>query len=67
MRDLHFLQACFFCELYLSSRNLAVPIICHVLYDIGALIWAHYIVIEMTEDEQMVIFTWVGPHETPEE
>jgi len=64
---LAFLASLFFGELYLSSHNLAVPIICHGLYDIGALLWAHYIVTEMTEDEQMAIFTWVGPNETPEE
>jgi len=64
---LAFVASLFFGELYLSSHNLAVPIVCHGLYDVGALLWAHYVVTKMTEDERMAIFTWVGPNETPVE
>ena len=64
---LAFVASLFFGELYLSSHNLAVPIICHGLYDIGALLYAHYVVTDMAEDEQMAIVTWVGPNETPVE
>jgi len=60
---LAFLASLFFGELYLTFHNLAVPVICHGLYDIGALLWAHYVVTEMTEEDQMAIALWEAPNE----
>jgi len=39
-----------------SDFNLAVPIVAHALYDVGALLWAHWTVTELSEDEQMEIY-----------
>merc|ERR1712071_12979 len=39
-----------------SDFNLAVPIIAHGLYDVGALLWAHYTVTAMSFNEQMKIY-----------
>ena len=46
------LASLFFGSLYISSHNLAVPIVCHGLYDVGALMWAHYNVTSLDFDEQ---------------
>ena len=46
------LASVFFGYLYNSSANLAVPIICHAVYDVGALMWAHWSVTALTEKEQ---------------
>lgn len=45
------LASIFFGSLYISSHNLAVPIVCHGLYDVGALMWAHYNVTSLGMDE----------------
>ena len=42
----------FFGYLYNISHNLAVPMICHAVYDIGALLWAHYSVTGLSNKEQ---------------
>mmetsp|Transcript_3581 Transcript_3581/g.5594 ORF Transcript_3581/g.5594 Transcript_3581/m.5594 type:complete len:142 (+) Transcript_3581:40-465(+) len=42
----------FFGNLYNMSGNLAVPIICHAVYDVGALMWAHWSVTGLTAKEQ---------------
>lgn len=39
-----------------SDLNLAVPIICHTLYDVGALLWAHYTVTGLSREEQLAIY-----------
>ena len=36
------LASFFFGHLYNTSGNLAVPMICHAVYDVGALMWAHW-------------------------
>ena len=36
------LASFFFGHLYNISGNLAVPMICHAVYDVGALMWAHW-------------------------
>lgn len=59
------LASLYFGELYIMSENLAVPIVCHGIYDVGALLWAHYVVTEMSDDERMDILNWVGPMEGP--
>lgn len=55
------LASFFFGFLYLQSSNLAVPIICHGLYDVGALLWAHWTVTDMSFEEQTDIIEWSGP------
>jgi len=42
-----------------QQLNLAIPIICHALYDVGALLWAHYEVSKMTRQEQIELNQWV--------
>lgn len=42
----------FFGYLYNVSGNLAVPMICHAVYDVGALMFAHWSVTALTSDEQ---------------
>ena len=39
-----------------ADFNLAVPIVAHALYDVGALLWAHYTVTGLSKDEQMEIY-----------
>ena len=57
------LASLFFGYLYIQSQNLAVPIVCHGLYDVGALLWAHWAVTAMSSEEQEKIEQWVGPEE----
>ena len=61
------LASFFFGFLYLKSSNLAVPIICHGLYDVGALLWAHWTVTDMSFEEQTDIIEWQGPEELKKE
>lgn len=42
-----------------QQLNLAVPIICHAVYDVGALLWAHYEVSKMTPQEQIELDQWI--------
>lgn len=42
----------FFGYLYNISENLAVPMICHAVYDVGALMWAHWSVTGLSSKEQ---------------
>ena len=45
--------------LYIASQdNLAIPIVCHVVYDVGVLMWAHYAVTSLTQEEQIEILEW---------
>jgi membrane protease YdiL (CAAX protease family) len=55
------LASVYFGWLYTSSGNLAVPIATHTLYDAVALLYCHWTVTQMTEDEQMDIAEWQGP------
>lgn len=55
------LASVFFGSLYVSSGNLAVPIITHGVYDVGALLWAHWTVTQMTAKERQEIVDWNGP------
>ena len=45
----------------MTQLNLAIPIICHTLYDVGALLWAHYEVTKMSLEEQINLSEWVPP------
>ena len=51
----------YFGELYLMYDNLAVPIVCHGLYDVGALMAAHWTVSGMTENERIALANWQPP------
>jgi len=42
----------FFGYLYNTTGNLAVPMICHAVYDVGALMWAHWGVTALSSQEQ---------------
>eukprot|EP00804_Cyclotella_cryptica_P012730 CCRYP_016287-RA/>CCRYP_016287-RA protein AED:0.43 eAED:0.44 QI:167/0/0.5/1/1/1/2/0/268 len=42
----------FFGYLYNTSQNLAVPMVCHAVYDVGALLWAHFSVTALSKEEQ---------------
>lgn len=55
------LASVYFGSLYLTSGNLAVPILCHTLYDIGALCVAHWTVARMSPKEQRELSEWPGP------
>ena len=55
------LASVFFGSLYVWSDNLAVPIVTHAVYDIGALLWAHWTVTQMTPQERWDIAHWQGP------
>lgn len=57
----------FFGFLYTWSGNLAVPIITHAVYDVGALLWAHWTVTKMTPDERQDLVDWKGPTEREKE
>ena len=46
------LASVFFGRLYVLSGNLAVPIVCHAAYDVGALAWAHWTAAALSEREQ---------------
>jgi len=61
------LASVFFGSLYVRSGNLAVPIVTHAVYDIGALLWAHWTVAQMTPQEREDIANWKGPLSTGEE
>ena len=51
----------YFCELFIQYDNLAVPIVCHGLYDVGALMAAHWSVSGLTEDERIALANWEPP------
>ena len=54
------LASLYFGYLYVATGNLAVPIICHGLYDIGALLYAHWTVSRFSPLEQKKISEWEG-------
>jgi len=51
----------YFGSIYLWSDNLAVPIACHTVYDIGALFYAHWTVCQLPLAEIKALATWEGP------
>ena len=55
------LASIYFGWLYQSAGNLAIPIVTHAIYDVGALLWAHWSVTQMTIMEQQEIIDWEGP------
>lgn len=55
------LASLYFGELYIQYHNLAVPIVCHGLYDVGALMAAHWAVSGMTQEERVALAKWEPP------
>lgn len=58
------LASLYFGELYLQSHNLAVPIVCHGLYDVGALFAAHLQITAMSPKEREDLENWTPPGST---
>jgi membrane protease YdiL (CAAX protease family) len=56
------LASLYFGALYLMTDNLAVPIACHAIYDVGALLFAHWTVTRLTETERRDLSMWEGPN-----
>lgn len=54
-------------NLWSDGGNLAIPIVTHGVYDIGALLWAHWTVSQMTPQEQQEIANWQGPASSSKE
>jgi membrane protease YdiL (CAAX protease family) len=54
------LASLFFGKMYIVSQNLAVPMVCHAVYDIAALMWAHWSATGLSSKEQDDILE-VGP------
>ena len=59
------LASVYFGFLYVSTGNLAIPILCHALYDVGALLYAHWTVSRLKDDERAAIAAWGGPTAGP--
>jgi membrane protease YdiL (CAAX protease family) len=55
------LASVYFGILYQGYDNLAVPISTHAVYDVGALLWAHWTVTQMSSEERDDIVKWNGP------
>lgn len=61
------LASIYFGYLYLDTGNLAVPIITHAVYDIAALLYAHWTVAKLSPKEQTALAEWVGPAEVADD
>jgi hypothetical protein len=48
----------YFGYLYHTAGNLAVPITTHSLYDMAALLYAHWTVSQMSRKEQEALIDW---------
>eukprot|EP00977_Amphora_coffeiformis_P024546 scaffold16171_cov161-Amphora_coffeaeformis.AAC.1 len=59
------LASVYFGFLYVVTGNLAIPILCHALYDVGALLYAHWTVSRLQDDERAAIASWGGPTAGP--
>lgn len=57
------LASFYFGWLYLDTQNLVVPIVTHAVYDIGALLYAHWTVAKLSPKEQTALAEWTGPGE----
>jgi membrane protease YdiL (CAAX protease family) len=55
------LASLYFGELFIQYNNLAVPIVCHALYDVGALYFAHVTVCNMSREERISLANWSPP------
>jgi uncharacterized protein len=48
----------YFGWLYLATGNLAVPMACHAFYDLVAIMYAHWEVVQLTKEEQTALLQW---------
>lgn len=55
------LASLYFGAIYLYTDNLAIPMACHALYDIGALFFAHWTVCQLSRDEMRALARWERP------
>jgi membrane protease YdiL (CAAX protease family) len=55
------LASVYFGATYLYSGNLAVPIVAHTFYDLVALLFAHWTVSRLSDEEQVKLSEWKGP------
>ena len=55
------LASVYFGAMYIWSSNLAIPITAHAFYDLVALLFAHWTVSRLEEDEQEALSQWKGP------
>lgn len=55
------LASVYFGAIYIWSSNLAVPITAHAVYDLLALLFAHWTVSRLNDDEQKELSQWQGP------
>jgi membrane protease YdiL (CAAX protease family) len=55
------LASVYFGSIYLYFGNLAIPIATHAIYDVGALLYAHWTVSQFSEEERREIADWEGP------
>mmetsp|Transcript_7893 Transcript_7893/g.16384 ORF Transcript_7893/g.16384 Transcript_7893/m.16384 type:complete len:106 (+) Transcript_7893:1-318(+) len=52
------LASVYFGWLYLATGNLMVPIVTHAFYDWAALLYAHWTVANMSDEEQQSLLEW---------
>ena len=55
------LASVYFGAIYIWSSNLAVPITAHAVYDLLALLFAHWTVSRLSDAEQTALSQWKGP------
>lgn len=51
----------YFGAIYVLTDNLAIPIACHTMYDVGALFYAHWTVSQLPLSELKALADWGGP------
>ena len=54
------LASVYFGWLYLATGNLAIPIVTHAFYDWAALLYAHWTVANLNENEKQSLLEWGG-------
>ena len=54
------LASVYFGWLYLATGNLAIPIVTHAFYDWAALLYAHWTVAKLNENEKQSLLEWGG-------
>ena len=54
---LAWLASLYFGYLYVAFANLAVPIFSHAIYDVGALLYAHWTVSRLSDEEKSQLLT----------
>lgn len=59
------LASIYFGALYVWTGNLAIPIVCHAIYDVGALMYAHWTLSRLEPAKREEIAKWAGPGAGP--